>query len=486
MWVSGATPSRAAPSGAERRPFLPCGSHEVPSLNDARAAWRDELGALLGLAAPVMVVQVGLYAMGAVDAAFMGRVSAAEFAAVALGHSLSFTVLGVGMGLLAALDPIVSQAHGAGEDEAITRALQRGLVLALALSLLIAVPFLFAEPLLRLFGQPAEVVPGASAFLRISIAGVPGFLLFVAQRQVLQATQRLRALVLVILAANALNALLDWILIGGHLGAPALGAKGCAWATVIARWALALSLPLVAGPVLRARLWPPRPGLWNAAAFARTLHVGLPIGLSFGLEIGAFACVLVFMGQLGVRELAAHQVVMTLASASFMLPLSLSMAAAVRVGNAIGRGDPPAVRRAAKMSLALGAAVMSAAGALFLLVPFALARLVTGIPDVLALAVTLLPIAGVFQVFDGIQGVALGCLRGMADTRVPLVIHLVGFWGVAIPTSLYLGVERGLGARGLWWGLALGLFLVALVQVWRLRTRLRAGVARLVIEERLR
>jgi MATE family multidrug resistance protein len=223
--------------------------------------------------------------------------------------------------------------------------------------------------------------------------------------------------------------------------------------------------------------------MWNAAAFARTLHVGVPIGLSFALEIGAFACVLVFMGQLGVRELAAHQVVMTLASASFMIPLSLAMAASVRVGNAIGRGDTEGTRRAATTALALGTALMGAAGALFLLAPGALARLVTGIPEVLTLAVTLLPIAGVFQVFDGLQGVAMGCLRGMADTRVPLAIHVVGFWGVAIPTSAWLGLRSDLGARGLWWGLALGLFLVAIVQVWRLHTRLRAGVTRLVIDQ---
>jgi MATE family multidrug resistance protein len=213
------------------------------------------------------------------------------------------------------------------------------------------------------------------------------------------------------------------------------------------------------------------------------LHVGLPIGLSFGLESGAFACVLFFMGQLGSLELAAHQVALSLASASFMVPLALSMAAAVRVGNAIGRGEPAAVKRAAKASLALGALLMCASGALFVLLPGPLARLFTDLPDVLALAVTLIPIAGLFQVFDGLQGVALGCLRGMADTRVPMVIHLVGFWGVAIPASLYLGHARGHGAHGLWWGLALGLFAVALVQVWRVRARLRAGVQRVVVEQ---
>lgn len=451
-------------------------------MNSDRRAWREEFRSQLQLAVPVMVVQLGLYAMGAVDAAFMGRVSELEFGAVALGHAFSFVLLGFAMGALAALDPIVSQAHGAREDEAVSRALQRGIVLALFLSLLVGGVLLFTEPLLHALRQPPEVVPLARDFIFISIAGVPGFLLFVAQRQTLQATHRLRPLLVVIVGANALNVFLDWALIRGHLGAAASGAAGCAWATVVARWALALALPWVAGVELRGRLWPLRAGVWDVRVFLRMLHVGLPIGISFGLEIGAFSCVLFFMGQLGSLELAAHQVAISLASTSFMVPLAISMAAAVRVGNAIGRGEPAAVKRACKAALALGVLTMGTSGALFVLLPWPLARLFTNLPDVLALAVTLIPIAGLFQIFDGLQGVAFGCLRGMADTRVPMLIHLLGFWGVAIPSSVYLGLELGYGARGLWWGLALGLFAVALVQVWRLRSRLRAGVERLAVE----
>ncbi|MSR61370.1 MAG: MATE family efflux transporter [Planctomycetes bacterium] len=443
---------------------------------------RPELRAQLRLAGPMVLVQLGLYAMGAVDAAFMGRVSALEFGAVALGHSLSFAVLGIAMGTLTALDPIVSQAHGAGEDEAVARALQRGVVLALVLSAVVGALLLFIEPLLRALHQPEAVIPLAARFVHISILGVPGFLLFVAQRQTLQATHRLRALVFVILFANGLNAFLDWMLIRGHLGAPALGSAGCAWATVIARWTLALALPLLAGEVHFARLWPLRRGLWSASAFARMLHVGVPIGLSFGLEIGAFSCVAVFMGQLGARELAANQVVMSLVSASFMIPLALSMAASVRVGNAIGRGEPAAAKRAAQAALTLGASVMLLSAAAFTLAPMTLARIFTDIQGVLVVAVTLLPIAALFQVFDGVQGVAMGCLRGMADTRVPLLVHVVGFWGVAIPVSAWLGLRLGWGARGLWWGLALGLAVVALVQVARVRARFRAGVTRFAAE----
>jgi MATE family multidrug resistance protein len=431
-----------------------------------------------------VLVQLGLFAMGAVDAAFMGRVSEREFAAVALGHSYSFAWLAGAMGVLAALDPFVAQAHGARDDVAITRALQRGIVLALWLSVLVGGVLAGSRPLLELAGQPPEVVPLAMRFLWISIVGVPGFLLFVAERHVLQATARLRPLLVVIVLANVLNAALDWLLIEGRLGAPALGSAGCAWATVFARWSLALLLPLCAGPEFRRRLAGFQRAHLTPAAFAQLLRVGLPIGLSFGLELAAFAAVLLLMGQLGERELAAHQVVMTLASGSFMLPLGIAMAAAVRVGNAIGRGDVPAVQRAARSALVLGALCMSVSAGAFMFLPRPLASWVTDLEGPLALAVTLLPIAGLFQVFDGLQSVALGCLRGTADTKVPMLIHLLGFWGVAVPASAVLGLTLGLGARGLWWGLALGLFLVAVVQVLRLRVRLARPLWRIESEAR--
>ncbi len=453
----------------------------LEELSRAGTPWRDEVRAQLRLALPVIVVQVGLVAMGVVDAAFMGRVSAAEFAAVSLGHSYTFVFLGFGMGTLAALDPIVSQAWGARELDAISRALQRAVLLALGLAALVSACILPAERFFEWMGEPPAVVPLATRFARISIAGIPAFLVFVALRQALQAMHCLRPLVFAILLANALNAFLDWVLIGGRLGAPALGSAGCAWATVIARWTMVLLLPLAARERLVPHLWPLAGRLIDLRALGRMLRIGIPIGLSFALEIGAFATVLFLMGSLGEVELAGHQVALSLASTSFMVPLAISMAASVRVGNEIGRGDPGAVRRACEVALVGGAGTMLASAALFLILPGPLARLFTRLPDVLAMAVTLIPIAGLFQVFDGLQGVALGCLRGMADTRVPFLIHLAGFWGLAVPLSSHLAFERGLGARGLWWGLVFGLLAVALVQLWRLRSMVARKIERVVI-----
>lgn len=420
--------------------------------------------------------------MGAVDAAFLGRVSAEHYAAVALGHSYSFVLLGFGMGVLAALDPIVSQALGARELETVARAVQRGILVALLLSVPVALALLPAERVLGWMGEPPEVVPIAAAFARISILGVPAFLLFVALRQSLQAMHVVRPVVLAVLIANAINALLDWVLIFGNLGFPALGAVGSAWATVVARWSMALLLPLLGWPALRPFLGQVRRGAAELPALLRMAWIGVPVGLQYVLEIGAFFAVLTAMGNLGKVELAAHQVAMNLASASFMVPFAISMAAAVRVGHAIGRGDPAGARRAAEIALALGALVMLVFGALFVVAPRPLARIFIDLPEVLPLALLLIPLAGFFQVFDGVQGVALGCLRGMADTRVPLVIHALGFWAVGIPLGRWLAFERDLGARGLWWGLVAALALVALVQFARLKVLFGRRVERVVIE----
>lgn len=443
---------------------------------------RRELAAQARLAAPVVAVQIGLFAMGAVDQAFLGRVSTGDFAAVSLGNAWSFAFIVFGMGLLTVLDPLISQAFGAGDEVAIRRGIQRGLLLALVVSVPVSLGILPARPVLAWLGQPPEIVPLAAAYARITIVSVPAFLLFVALRQSLQAMALLRPLLVVILLANLLNALLDWAWILGHLGFPALGARGAAWATVVARWFLTVALLVLTwrrlAPYLRAR----DPRLFVLAPLLRMARVGLPVGMQFVLEIGAFSAVLLLMGGFGQTELAGHQVALTLASASFMVPLGISMAASVRVGHAVGRGDAAGARLASRVALLGGAGVMCLFGALFLLLPLPLASLVTDLPEVLAVAVLLIPLAGLFQVFDGTQVVASGVLRGVADTRVAMVLHFVGFWLVGIPVGFVLARPLGLGPTGLWWGLVAGLAATAVALTWRVRLRLSRDLARLHVE----
>ncbi len=444
--------------------------------------WRAEVRRQFALALPIVFVQLGLFAMGAIDGAFLGRVDKLQYAGGAAGNAYGFAFLAFGMGAVSVLDPIVGQAFGARDWSAIARGLQRGLLLALLISLPLSLCIWQAEWVLRLAHVDPEIVPIATAFARISILSVPPFLLFVALRQASQAMHRLRPLMVVILLANGLNAFLDWVWVFGNLGSRSHGALGSAWATVVARWFMVFALVLLSGRELWRFLWPLADRLLDLRAFLRMLRLGFPIGLQWFVEIGTFTFVALRMGELGAAELAGHQVAMHLASGSFMVPLGISMAAAVRVANEVGRGDAAAVRHAAKVALVAGASIMGVFGAAFTLWPESFAWIFTDRTDILAVAALLIPLAGFFQVFDGTQGVAAGVLRGLGDTRVPMWIHLAGFWGVAVPLGLALAFGRELGAPGLWWGLVVGLAAVAIALLLRLRIVLRRRIARVVID----
>jgi MATE family multidrug resistance protein len=228
------------------------------------------------------------------------------------------------------------------------------------------------------------------------------------------------------------------------------------------------------------------PNLLDPRPIGRMLWLGSPIGAQMVLEVGAFGAVALFMGWLGIDQVAAHQVVLNLASLTFMVPLGVSGAAAVIVGHAVGRGDVAGVRRSTWAALVVGAGFMACMALLLITAPRALAGLYTSDATVLALAVLLLPIAGVFQVFDGLQVVALGLLRGLGDTRVPVIVNIVGFWCIGMPVSLWLGFGLGHGAVGLWWGLVVGLLMVAVFLILRLKQRESRDLERVIIDEQTR
>ena len=435
------------------------------------------------LALPVIVVQVGLMLMGVVDTIMVGRVSAAALAAVAVGNLYFFVVTIFGMGVLLALDPIVSQAVGAGDAGAVRRAVQRGLVLSAVMSVVVSLGLLGAGPVLRLARQPAEILPDATAYALVSIPGTLPFLAFVVFRQTLQALRRMRPIVVTIVVANLVNVALNWVLIFGHLGAPPLGAVGSGWASSAARWVATTVLVAAAWPTLGPLLRPFDRDALARGPLVRMLRLGLPVGFQQQLEAAAFGVIGLLMGSFGTVQVAAHQVAINLASLTFMVPLAVGAAAAVTVGHAVGAGDMPAARRAAAAALLCGAGIMCVSAATFLLAPALLARAYTTDAAVIALAATLIPIAGVFQVADGLQAVAAGVLRGAADTRAPLVLNLLGFWLVGMPVSLVLAYRTDAGPRGLWWGLVAGLGAVALLLLARTRRRLGGTLRRVVIDD---
>ena len=444
---------------------------------------RETLRELLALAVPVVTVQVGLMTMGVADSVMVGHISAAALGGVALGNVYFFAVCVFGMGVLLALDPVVSQAVGARDEPAVARGLQRGVVLSLLLSLPASLLLLATGPFLDALGQPADVIPIASGYVLREIPSVFPFYAFVVFRQTLQALGRMRAIVAVIVLANLLNVGLNWVLIFGKLGLPAMGADGSAWATTLSRWAMLAGIVALAWPAVRPYLVPWRAESFDARAIGRMVALGAPIGVHMQLEFGVFGTVGLLMGRLGTEAVAAHQIALNLASLTFMVPLGVAGAATVLVGQAIGRGEQAEARRAAGAALLVGIGFMSLAAAAFLLVPRLFASAYSSDPAVLALASVLIPIAGVFQVFDGLHVVSAGVLRGVADTRYPMAVGLIGFWLLGLPISLALGFGAGLGPPGLWWGLAAGLAIAAMLLVARVRSRLRREVLRVVIDD---
>jgi MATE family multidrug resistance protein len=447
---------------------------------------RADFRALLSLAGPLVLIQVGSMLMGVVDTIMVGRVSPQALASVALGNMYFFAISIFGMGVLFAIDPIIAQALGARDDLAVRRGLQRGLVLSLALTVPITLVLLTAGPVLKLVNQPAEVIPDAATFVYLNALSLWPFYVFVVLRQTLQAHRRLLPIAITIVVANLVNVALNYMWIYGHFGFPAMGVRGSAWATVTSRWLMAIMVVALGWRTLKPLLHSVAPNLLDIRPLTRMLKLGLPIGAQMMLEGGAFNVMALLMGWLGVAQVAAHQIALNLASLAFMVPLGVSSAAAVIVGHAVGRGDPGGVRRSTIASLAVGAGFMLCTGALFIGAPELLAGLYTRDAMVLALAALLLPLAGLFQVFDGLQVVAIGLLRGLGDTRMPMIINVIGFWCVGIPVSLWLGFGLDYGAVGLWWGLVVGLIIVAVFLIARIRQREKHGLERIIIDEQAR
>jgi MATE family multidrug resistance protein len=358
-------------------------------------------------------------------------------------------------------------------------------VLAVGFAIPTAATFLVCDPVLRGLGQRPELVPMASRYIIILIPSVLPFYLFQILRTTLQAYHRTAAVVWTIVVANLVNVLLNWLLIYGHLGMAEMGSDGSAYATTVSRWVMFLALAAVGHRQLGPhwKRWTRR--AFEFRALRRIVRVGAPIGTQIFLEFGAFATVLLLMGRISVSAQAGHQVAINLASMTYMFGLGISSATGVRVSHGIGRGDLSGARWSAVIGMVVGIAVMGGFGLLFLLFPERLAAMFTESRDVgaFAVAVSLLPIAAVFQVMDGVQVVALGILRGVADTKVPMLINLVGFWCLGIPSGILFAFVFGGGPGGLWWGLTVGLGSVALLLVWRVWGKIRGELARTVIDD---
>jgi MATE family multidrug resistance protein len=444
---------------------------------------QSELAATIRLAVPVVLVQLGFMLMGVVDTLMVGRLSAQALASVAIGNLYFFNVSIFGTGTLMALDPIIAQAVGAGDDQTVARSVQRGLVISLGLSVLTAALLAPATSVLRHLHQPAEIIPATSDYVRISIVGVAPYFAYVVLRQSLQALHRVAPIVVTVVMANVANAFFNWVFVYGNLGSPRLGVAGSAIATSIGRWLMFVFLLAIAWRDIRPHVVPIREGILAWPALRRMLAIGAPIGAQQALEAGAFGAIGLLMGLIGTTAVAAHQIAITLAAFTFMVPLGVGSAAAVRVGHAIGAGDHVRARAAIRAAYVSGVGFMTLTALVFLGAPRLLSRAFTADTAVVDLAATLIPIAGFFQVFDGGQAVGAGVLRGAGDTTAPLVVMLTGYWLIGVPVSAYLGFRTSLGPAGLWWGFVISLAAVAAFLNVRIRRVFARDVERVLVAD---
>ena len=436
----------------------------LPTLRDLRQEFRP----MFHLAIPVVFAEMGWMTMGMVDALMVGGLGPEAIGAVGVGTSLFMGVCIFAMGLMLGLDTLVSQAYGAGRVEDCHRWLFHGVVMALLLSAPVIGVLFWMSSALDAWGLTPAVLVLTRPYLETLSWSVLPLLLYAAFRRYLQGMGVVRPVMFALVAANVINFIANWLLIHGNWGFPALGVTGSAWATVFAR--VMMSAFLLATILSRERhVWNSRHLEWSW--FRRLLALGLPASGQVTLEVGVFAAATALAGRLPAVSLAAHQIVLNYAAMTFMVPLGVAAAGAVRVGHAVGRRDLPGASRAGWTALLFGVAFMSIAALIFLSIPRQLLLPFTSDAGVLDVGVSLFFVAAVFQLFDGLQGVATGALRGLGDTRTPMLWNLAGHWFIGLPLGYWLAFVFGIGVVGLWWGLSIGLMIcgIALLIVWTRR-----------------
>lgn len=452
-----------------------------------RTAWLAELRAMLALGWPLVLTNVAQIALTTTDVIVLGRVSAEALAAGALGVNLYLAILIFAIGLITATSPMMAEAIGRKLHVVrdIRRTFRQGLWSAAIITVPAWLVLWHTEAIMLAFGQEAQAAADAQTFMRMLQWGFLPTLGFIALRSFVAALQQPKWALVVTGITILFNIAANWVLVFGHLGLPAMGLQGSGLATTLSNLFLFVSFALVAIYHRKFRRYHLFGRWWRAdwPRFAKLWKLGVPIGATMAFEITVFNAAVFLMGQFGTAALAAHTIVIQIASVSFMVPMGLSQAATVRVGQAYGAGDRDAITRAGWTAFALGVGFMASMSALMLLAPLTLIGAFINVGDsanaaVVELAISFLFFAAVFQIADGAQGVAAGMLRGLQDTRMPMIFALVGYWGFGMPLSLLLAFKLGFGGRGIWIGLAAGLLAVAIVMVWRWTMRERLGLVK--------
>lgn len=441
------------------------------SLNDHKLsilALKFELKTLARLGVPVVLGQLGMMSLHVMDTLMLGRFGVSELAAASLGTQWIFMTLTMGMGLTMGIDPIVAQRHGARDGVGCAHSLHHGLIIAFIASVPVTFAWLFTYDMLIAAGQDERLSAAAHRYVTIQIPSIFPFLGWSALRSYLQGRGIVKPAMWVMVPVNLLNVFLNWLLIFGPGELPALGLDGAAWATTTSRALTGVLLGIwVYSRKLHVGAWAPfeplRRTRWSE--LKSPLALGFPIAIQFGLEVTAFGLTALIAGQLGEKSLAAHSIVLSVATLLFMTPLGIAIGTTTRVGNLIGQNRGNQLNVTLRAALSLGGLAMLLNVSILSLGRSHIASAYSLDSEVQMICSGAFLVAAVFQVSDCTQVIASGALRGMGRARAPAVATFLGYYVFGIPCGYYLGVVRGLGLTGLWWGLALGLTIVAVVLV---------------------
>ncbi len=448
-------------------------------------AWRAEAGATARLAAPLVLTNITQAGIQATDVVMLGWLGARELAASALGVNLYFAFLIFGMGLVTAASPLLSREIGARRNSVreVRRTVRQTLWAAAAFALPVWLVLWQAEPILRLLGQSAELSAMAADYVRVLQWGLLPALGYLVLRAFVAALERPAWSLLISIAGLVLNASLNYVLIFGALGAPRLGLEGAALASVITQVAMFAGMVVVVSRHRRFRRYRLLGRWWRAdwRRFRDVWRLGAPIGVTLGLEVTVFNAAVFLMGLIGTAALAAHAIAIQLASLTLLVPLGLAQAVTVRVGLAFGRRDRAGIGRAGwtAFGMSVGFMALAASAMLSMPEPLVFAFLNEGDPanaEVIRLALAFLGIAALFQIVDGAQAVGAGMLRGLQDTKVPMIYAGISYWIVGMGTAVLLGFTAGWGGVGIWTGLAAGLAVASVLMLGRWIRRERLGL----------
>lgn len=447
--------------------------------------WTREIRPTVTLALPIMAGMVSQTLLGLADTVMVGKVGVIELAAASFVNTVIYPPLVFCLGLLTSLSVLTARAFGAGDRAEAGEVLRHGLAISMALGLLLGIGCYLFRPFLGYLGQPAEVVAASGTyFLLFGWSMIPAMFAH-GCKQFSEALNKAWGPNFILLGGVVLNVWLNWILIYGNWGAPALGLEGAGWATLIARVATAAAMFafIMLHPLLR-EFHPPRwlPRL-RPLHLKNQLGLGWPVAVQHLLEVSAFAFAALMMGWISAEAMAAHQIALTCAATTFMFCLGLGMAVSIRVGQAWGAGQFTRLRRIGFLGLILSTGIMGVFALMFLFWRFPIARAFVNSPEVIALTAQLFLIAAFFQIVDGLQVTAISALRGLADVRVPALIAVLAYWIIAVPAGYFFGFPASMGAVGIWIGLAAGIVVAAACLSWRFhrmsrtpaRTALSAG-----------